>query len=275
MTSSIDRARAFRRLHEPGRILALPNAWDAGSARLIEAAGASAIATTSAGLAWSRGYPDGNVLPTRLLAPAVAEITRVISVPLSVDVEAGYSDEPSAVAETVRAVMDAGAVGINLEDGAGSPDLLCAKIQAVRNAVQRSGVPLFVNARCDVYLRSLAFGSEAVAESLSRARRYRDAGADGFFLPGLADVAAIREIVPTLDAFGGMPLNLLVVPGLPSLPELVSLGVRRVSAGSAVVLGAYGRTRRAVEKFLRDGRYDEMGRGAIGYAEMNALFEQP
>lgn len=275
MTSSTDRAEAFRRLHEPGRILALPNAWDAGSARLIEAAGASAIATTSAGLAWSRGYPDGNALPTRLLAPAVAEIARVISVPLSVDVEAGYSDEPSAVAETVRAVIESGAVGINLEDGAGSPDLLCAKIEAVRNAAQSSGVALFINARCDVYLRSLASGSGAVVESLVRARRYRDAGADGLFLPGLADVAAIREIVPTLDALGGMPLNLLVVPGLPTLPELASLGVRRVSAGSAVILGAFGRTRRAVEKFLREGRYDEMGRGAIGYSEMNALFERP
>ena len=275
MATPTELAETFRRLHAPGAILALPNAWDAGSARLIEAAGASAIATTSAGLAWSRGYPDGNALPPRLLAPAVAEIARVISVPLSVDVEAGYSDEPSAVAETVRAVIDSGAVGINLEDGAGSPDLLGAKIEAVREAAQRSGVALFVNARCDVYLRGLATGSEAVAESLARARRYREAGADGFFLPGLADVAAIREIVVALDALDGTPLNLLVVPGLPPLPELASLGVRRVSAGSAVVLGAYGRTRRAVERFLREGRFDTMLERAIGYAEMNALFERP
>jgi 2-methylisocitrate lyase-like PEP mutase family enzyme len=261
----------FRRLHEPGPILALPNAWDAGSARVIETAGAAAIATTSAGLAWSRGYPDGNALPPRVLATAVEEIAQVLSVPLSVDVEGGYSDEPSAVGETVRAVMDAGAVGINIEDGTAAPDLLCAKIEAARAAAEKSGILLFVNARCDVYLRRLSSGSAAVKEALARGRRYRAAGADGFFLPALAESAAIREIVQGLD---GMPLNLLVVPGLPPLTELLSLGVRRVSAGSGIALAVAGLARRAAERFLQDGRYDTMLEGAIVYGEMNALFRR-
>lgn len=271
MATSIELSQKFRLLHAPGTILALPNAWDAGSARLIEAAGAAAIATTSAGLAWSRGYPDGNALPPRVLARAVEEIARVLSVPLSVDVEGGYSDEPSAVAETVRAVMDAGGVGVNLEDGTVPPDLLCAKIEAVRTAAEGSGVALFVNARCDVYLHGLASGSAAVEEALARGRRYRAAGADGFFLPALADRGAIREIVAGLD---GMPLNVLVVPGLSSLTELAALGVRRVSAGSAIARAVYGLTRRAAERFLRDGRYDTMLENAIDYGEMNALFAE-
>lgn len=269
MGVSNENARTFRRLHESGPILALPNAWDAGSARVIEAAGAAAIATTSAGLAWSRGYPDGDVLPTRLLAPAVAEIARVLSVPLSVDVEGGFSDEPPDVGETVRAVIAAGAVGINIEDGAKSPDLLCRKIEAVRTAADESGVALFINARCDVYLKGLATGSEALKQSLDRARRYRAAGADGVFLPALADAAAIREVVDALD---GMPLNLLVVPGLPPLSDLAALGVRRVSAGSRVASVAYGAARRAAVRFLKDGSYDALLERAIDYGEMNTLF---
>ena len=269
MSNPNDLSTTFRRLHEPGPILALPNAWDAGSARVIETAGAAAIATTSAGLAWSRGYPDGNALPPRVLAPAVAEIARVLSVPLSVDVEGGYSDEPSAVGETVRAVLDAGAVGINLEDGTAPPDLLCAKIEAARAAAEKSGIALFVNARCDVYLRRLFSGGAAVKEALVRGRRYRAAGADGFFLPALSESAAIREIVGGLD---GMPLNLLVVPGLPPLTELHALGVRRVSAGSGIALAVAGLARRAAERFLRDGLFDAMLEGAMAYGEMNALF---
>src|SRR6185436_19077316 len=142
---------AFRQLHERGLLL-LPNAWDAGSARLMESLGAKAIATTSAGGAWARGDNDGNRLPVPKLIGVVEEIARVVRVPLTVDLEAGYSDEPSAVAETAARVAAAGAVGINIEDGEGSPDLLCAKIEAVKRAAQGSGVDLFVNARTDVYL---------------------------------------------------------------------------------------------------------------------------
>jgi 2-methylisocitrate lyase-like PEP mutase family enzyme len=258
----------FRSLHAPGRLLLLANAWDAGSARLIEARGAPAIATTSAGLAWSRGYPDGDRLPGRVLESALAEIARVVSVPLSVDVEGGYSSDPREVAETVRAVLAAGAAGINLEDGSGPPELLCRKIEAARSAAARAGADLFVNARCDVYLRGLVPPESAVAEALLRARRYCAAGGDGVFVPGVREAAEIREIAGGL---GDVPLNVLWLPGLAPLPELRELGVRRLSAGSALAQRAYGAAARAAERFLARGDCDP-AEAAVANPEMNALF---
>src|SRR5258708_28943685 len=148
----------FRKLHEGPEILLLPNAWDAGSARLIESLGAKAIATTSAGLAWSRGYPDGDTLPVEQLLATVNEIIRVIRVPLTVDIEGGYSDDPVAVGELTRRVIDAGAVGINIEDGAGPPNLLCRKIGVVRPSAVSANVHFVINALTDVYLRNSATG---------------------------------------------------------------------------------------------------------------------
>ena len=131
-------AKTFHELHAHGRLLRLPNAWDAGSARLFEAAGAEAIATTSAGLAWSCGWPDGDAIPPRVLAAAVAAIARVVAVPISTDAEGGYASDPNAVAANVARLLDAGAVGVNLEDGSDAPDRLCAKIEAVKGAAARA-----------------------------------------------------------------------------------------------------------------------------------------
>ena len=263
-----DRAGKFRQLHGLGNLLVLPNAWDAGSARLIESCGAAAIATTSAGVAWSHGYPDGDALPPRVLAATVAEITRVLSVPLTVDVEGGYSTDPQSVGETVAAVIDAGAVGINLEDGAGSPDLLCAKIGAARTAAAKCCVDLFINARTDVFLRALVPPEQAVAETLARSERYRSAGCDGLFVPGLTDGAAIRGIAAAI----ALPLNVMVRPMLPPVTELSRLGVRRVSAGSAIAQAAYAITQRAATQLLAEGRYDAMLESSVPYAHLNALY---
>jgi len=264
------RARTFRELHAPGRILVVANAWDAGSARLLESCGAPAIATTSAGLAWSRGYADGNVLPGRVLAAAVAEIARVISVPLSVDFEAGYSSDPAKVAESIGPILDAGAVGINLEDGSDAPDLLCAKIAALRSAAQKQGVDLFVNARTDVYLRRLVPAERAEAEAIERGKKYLAAGADGFFVPALADPVSIRAVVAAVP----LPLNLLIVPGLAPVAELQSLGVRRVSAGSGITQSAYGLAKRAALQLLKEGRYDLLQERGLTHPELNALFAE-
>jgi len=267
--AQLTRARAFRDLHAPGRILVLPNAWDAGTARFIESCGAPAIATTSAGLAWAHGYPDGNALPPRVLGAAVAEIARVVTVPLSVDFEAGYSSDPARVAESLAPVLDAGAVGINLEDGTESPELLCAKIGAIRNAAQKRGVDLFVNARTDVYLKRLVPPERALAEALARGKRYAAAGADGLFAPALADPAGIR----TLAAEIPLPLNLLVVPGLPPVAELQSLGARRVSAGSAISQAAYDLVKRATLQLLKEGRFDLLTQRGLSHPELNAIFQ--
>ena len=258
----------FRDLHAPGQLLLLANAWDAGSARLIQARGAPAIATTSAGLAWSRGYPDGDRLPQVVLAGAIAEIARMVSVPLSVDIEGGYSSDPRVVGETVRTVLDAGAVGINLEDGTTSPDLLCRKIEVAREVATRGGIDLFVNARCDVYLRRLVPAESALPETLGRARRYRAAGCDGLFVPGVRDGAEIRTVV---GALGELRLNVLWLPGLPALAELRALGVRRLSAGSALAQRAYGAASRAAMRFLASGDLDAAD-AAASNPEMNALF---
>ncbi len=259
-------ASAFRRLHEGG-LLVLANAWDAGSARLIESLGGKAIATSSAAVAWSHGYADGDLLPVPLLVATVAEIARLVSVPLSVDVEGGYSTDPTAVAGTVAAVIDAGGVGINIEDGTGEPDLLCAKIEKSKAAGARLGVEVFVNARADVYLRDLAPVERRLEETLARAGRYRAAGADGIFVPGVTDANEIRTIAATV----GLPLNVLARRGLPDGSALEALGVRRLSAGSGVATAALGRIASLAAEFLRTGASDPLSEGAKPYAEINAL----
>lgn len=258
----------FRELHAPGRLLILPNAWDAGSARLIEDCGAEAIATTSAGLAWARGYADGGALPLPVLAGAVAEITRVVRIPVSADVEAGYSSDPAHVAEVVRRVIDAGAVGINLEDGADPPDLLCAKIDAARGAAARAGVALFINARTDTYLRGLVPPERAVDASLERAARYRAAGCDGIFVPKVSASAEVRALV---GGVAPLPLNVLAWPGLAAAAELRAWGVRRLSAGSGIAAAALGTVRDLTIAFVRDGRSDDLFGAPIAYGTMNTL----
>lgn len=259
----------FRQLHHGPRPLLLPNAWDAGTARLSESLGAAAIATTSVGVAWSHGYPDGDALPLSALAATVAEIVRVVRVPVSVDIEGGYSDDPASVAQVVARVLDAGAVGINLEDGTGTPESLCAKIEAARRAAREAGIDLFVNVRTDVYLRGLAQGEAAVAEVTRRAARYRDAGGDGLFVPGLVGGDDIRAIATAIDP---QPLNLMLVPGLPDPTTLHAQGVRRLSAGAAIAMAAMARTARLASEFL-EGRWQEAFAESVDYATTNRLFD--
>lgn len=259
-------AARFHQLHQSG-LLILANAWDAGSARLIESLGAPAIATTSAAVAWSHGYPDGDALPVKVLAATVGEITRVIRVPLSVDFESGYSSDPATVGENVAHIIGAGAVGINLEDGNGRPDLLCAKIECVKRTAARLGVNLFVNARTDPYLRNLVPAERRLEESLQRAARYQQAGADGIFVPGVVDVPTITALVAGIKR----PLNVLARAGLPAAAELGALGVRRLSAGSGIASAAYGRTAALTADFLKNGVSSALAQGAMPYAEINAL----
>lgn len=264
--SQRDHAAQFHALHAKGELLRLPNAWDAGSARLFEACGARAIATTSAGLAWSLGYADGNCVPVRALADAAREIARVTSVPLSVDAEAGLAKDPATVGETVAALLAAGAIGVNLEDGSDPAALLSAKIEAAKRAGARAGIALFVNARTDVFLKRLVPKERAQEETIARGLAYAAAGADGFFVPGLADPETIRAVAAAVD----LPLNLMLVPGLPKPRELQALGVRRVSAGSSIAMAAYSLGRREALALLGDG--EPSAAADLGYAEMNALF---
>lgn len=255
----------FRQLHAGPGLLQIANVWDAGSAVLVQAMGVPALATTSAGLAWALGYADGNHLPIDEHAAALRRIARVARVPLSADSEAGYSDDPATVADNIMRLVEAGAVGINLEDGAAPAALLCRKIEAIKAAASRAGVDLFINARCDVWLRQLAPAGE-VAEVLRRARDYAAAGADGLFAPGVTAVPDIQALVTGQP----LPLNVMARPSLPGLAALRGLGVRRVSAGSAIAEAAWGRAQRAAAGFLADGGGAPVYEGAAPYPQINA-----
>ncbi|MFL0359380.1 isocitrate lyase/phosphoenolpyruvate mutase family protein [Curtobacterium flaccumfaciens] len=268
MNTTSTRAATFHGLHDHrSRPLVLVNVWDAVSARLVEDAGATAIATTSAGIAWSLGRPDGNTLTRAEAMDAVARIAASVSVPVTVDIESGYADDADGVARTVDAVLEAGAVGINIEDGRLHPDALADRIGAARRAAERAGVPLFVNARTDVHLAGLVDPERLLAETLERARRYRGAGADGVFVPGVRDVETIRALVESIDA----PVNVMAGPGSPTVSELARIGVARISLGSAVAQAAYAVARQATAELLATGTYDSLAAG-VDYAELNALF---
>ncbi len=261
-----DLARQFHALHQEG-LLVLANAWDAGSARLIESVGAKAIATSSCAVAWAHGYQDGDQLPVKLLAATVGEIVRAIRVPLTVDCEGGYADDPAAVEENIGAVVDAGAIGINLEDGNRGVDLLCAKLERARRAGERRGVNVFINARTDPYLRPGVAPERRVEETIARAARYREAGASGIFVPGITDVNEIRSVATAVK----LPLNVLARPTLPPAVELARLGVRRLSAGGGLAEVMYGRIATLAADFMRTGASAPLYDGAMPYRDINAL----
>lgn len=263
-------ALALRALHVPGRPLVLANAWDAVTARIVEEAGAPAVATTSAGLAWAQGVADGDRLERDDALAAVARITAVVRVPVSADIENGYASDAEGVGDTVRAVLAAGAVGVNIEDalyGEGAGPLRpvaeqAERVAGARGAADAAGVPLFVNARIDTFLR----GAGGVEETLERAAAFLAAGADGVFVPGVTEPTTVKALVEGIDA----PLNILVGPGAPSVGELAALGVARISAGSSIAAAAHGLVRRAARELLDTGTYETLT-GGFDYAGLNAL----
>jgi 2-methylisocitrate lyase-like PEP mutase family enzyme len=262
-----ERVETFRKLHQDG-ILVLPNAWDAATARVFEAAGARAIATTSAGVAVVHGYPDGNRLPRSLAVAAVERIVRTVRVPVSADIEAGYGDSAEEVCETVRQVIDAGAVGVNIEDGREPPEILAAKLEAIRRLAARAGTDLFVNARLDVYLNGAPDSDASFEEALRRAALYTEAGADGLFVPALLSAERLRAFC----AAQRLPVNALAFRGLPAPAELARLGVRRLSAGSGPLRAALDHARRIAVELLEEGSYRGFTEGVTSHAETNALF---
>jgi 2-methylisocitrate lyase-like PEP mutase family enzyme len=264
-----NQAQAFHDLHREG-LLILPNAWDAGSARIVEHAGAKAVATSSAAVAWAHGYPDGEAIPPEVLIVTIRETARVVSIPVTADIEAGYTQDPQAAADFAGRVIDAGAVGVNIEDGQASPDLLCAKIGRVRDAAAKSGVELWVNARVDVYLHKLAEGQAAYDETVRRARLYREAGANSIFAPGAVDETTIANLVREV----GLPLNVLAWPGLPDAARLEELGVRRLSAGAGLAKASLGHTWELATAFLREGRSEPFFAGALASVGLNGLMKK-
>jgi 2-methylisocitrate lyase-like PEP mutase family enzyme len=274
MADSTLKAKAmhFLRLHKGPRILLLPNAWDAASARIFEAAGATALGTTSGGMAFALGYPDGQRVPRGEMLGLIARVARAVSIPVTADVEAGYGPSPENVAATVRDVVEAGAVGLNLEDAKSDLALFevteqVERVRAAREAATACGVPLVINARTDVYLQAVGDPAGSFDESLRRLTAYRDAGASCLFLPGVRDASIIARMVRAVN----MPLNVLVGPGMPSVRDLENVGVARLSVGSGPMRAAMGLTRRIARELFESGTYDAMLEGAVPYAELNEL----
>jgi 2-methylisocitrate lyase-like PEP mutase family enzyme len=260
----------FAALHAGPRLLILPNAWDAGSARIIESAGARAIATSSAAVAWAHGYADGQFLPFETLLATVRDIVNTVSVPVSADIEAAYAHDAATAARTVAQVIGAGAVGINIEDGNDAPDLLAKKIENLKTAARKAGSDLWVNARIDTYLRRLVGADEAYDETVRRAALYRAAGANSIFAPALTDLAALARLVQDVV----LPLNCLAWPGLPDGAALEKIGVRRLSAGSGIGKVMLSRTQAMAKAFLADGRSEPFGEGPLTNPDINGMLRK-
>ncbi|MFF4383752.1 isocitrate lyase/phosphoenolpyruvate mutase family protein [Kitasatospora sp. NPDC001547] len=266
LTVRREKARLLRELHRPGGPLVLANAWDVPSARLVAAAGARAVATASASVSWSLGSADGGGADREQVLARTAQVVRAVDLPVTADLEAGYADTAAGVGETVAALLATGAVGVNLEDEGRPREEAAERIAAARAAADAAGVPLFVNARTDVFLRGIGAPEGRFDDAVGRLRAYVAAGADGVFVPGVSDPETIAALVAAVPA----PLNVLAGPGSPAVAELAALGVARISLGPGLAEVAYAAVRRAAEEVYGHGTFTALAEG-LSYPELNRL----
>jgi len=272
--SQAEKARQLLALHHGPRILLLPNAWDVASARIFEDAGFPAIATSSAAIANSLGYADGERISRDEMLAVVERIARAVNVPVTADAETGYGEKPEDVAKTARVVIAAGAVGMNLEDSpnSGPPrlyeiSLQTEKIRAALEAARSAGVELALNARTDVYLSEIGEPATRFEATVARLNAYRDAGAPSLFAPVVKDLETIGRLARAMRG----PLNILATKGTPPAAELERLGVARISVGSGAMRAAMGMLQRVARQLREEGRFDLMTEGAVSYVELNRL----
>jgi 2-methylisocitrate lyase-like PEP mutase family enzyme len=278
LSPQAQKAELLRKLHHGPRILILPNAWDVASARVVEDLGATAIATTSAGIAAALGYEDGEQISRDETLDVVARIAAAVRLPVSTDFEAGYSHTLEGLAESIKALVSAGAVGLNFEDifGPNESDHVAlpaqvARIRKIREVSTAAlGVPLVVNARTDIYLLPIGPEPTRFDRTVERLRAYREAGADCVFAPAVKDADTIARLVKAVDA----PLNILLMPGSPTINEMEKLGVARVSAGSGLMRSALGHTRRVAQQLLQGDSHAAMMDGAIPFADVMKLMSR-
>jgi 2-methylisocitrate lyase-like PEP mutase family enzyme len=268
------KAEAFRQMHDGKRILVMPNAWDGASARIFEDAGFGAIATTSAGVSYTAGYADGQMIPRDAMAVIVGWIAKSVSVPVTADMESGFGREAGDVAETVRIIIEAGAVGMNLEDTIHGADrqlyemeTAVERVRAARQAADKAGVPIVINARTDVYLLGIGEKSARFDHAVRRLNAYREAGADCLYPMGFLDAETIARMVKAVNG----PINVMGLPGTPSAAELQRLGVARVSTASGPVRVAMTATRKIARELMRSGSFDIFGGDTMSHQEANAL----
>jgi len=273
MKMQLEKAEDFRTMHRGKNILVLPNAWDVPSARLFEDERFPAVATSSAGMMVSLGYPDGEVIGIDELSSVVRKIAGKLSVPLSADVVGGFGDTPDAVAGSVRKIIAAGAVGINIEDFVHSTKKLLSvesqkeRLRAAMEVRETTGVPFVINARTDAYRFAEGDDKAKFDEAVRRGEAYRDLGVDCVYPMGLVDFEMISTYVAALS----FPTNVMVRKGLPSLAELKRVGVARVSFGPSASYAAMGLLRRASREVLEKGTYESLVNGALTFDELNTL----
>jgi 2-methylisocitrate lyase-like PEP mutase family enzyme len=273
-TVQAKKAALLKKLHHGPNILILANAWDAISARIVEEIGFPAVATTSAGVAATLGYPDGQRVSREEMLQVVARIARAVQVPVTADMEAGYGTSAEEMADAALALIEAGAVGLNLEDVTGDDEssqvaleLQIEKILAIREASASAGVPLVINARTDVYLMPIGPAETRFERTVERLGAYAKAGADCVFAPAVKDPETIAKLVKAVEA----PLNILLMPGAPNLNELEKLGVARASIGSGLMRATLG-TARKLAKMMYERRDDAaLFAEAVPYVEVNRL----
>ena len=272
--TQVQKAEELRKLHHGPRTLVLPNVWDVASARVVEELGYPAVATSSAGVAFALGYPDGQRVSRDAMLEVVARIARSVRVPVTADMEAGYGTTVEDMAETAKALVAAGAVGLNLEDVTGDTEssqveteLQVRKIRMIREVSAKLGVPLVINARTDIYLMPIGPEATRFERTVERLRAYRDATADCLFAPGLSDRGTIEKLVKAVAA----PLNILASAGCPALTELEKIGVARVSVGSGMMRATLGLVRRIGKELMEAGTFSALFEGAVPFAEVNRL----
>ena len=274
MDSLMAKAAAFHALHHGPNLLVLPNCWDAGSALILAKAGFPAIATTSAGMAFSRGYADGQRISRTGMCAEVKRCVDTVNIPVSADMEGGYGPTPEDVAQTVRLAIEAGAIGANIEDLAGdAPALLDHKlcverIQAGREAADAAGIPFVINARTDVYLIEFGASPAMFEEAVRRCNAYRDAGARCTYVPGTADADLIGRLAAAIDG----PLNILAGANSPSTAKMRELGVARVSIGGSLARACLKLAADAASELRDSGTY-EFSRRSFSNPQMNRKFE--
>jgi 2-methylisocitrate lyase-like PEP mutase family enzyme len=273
--SQKDKAVRFRALHAGPSMLVLPNAWDAASACIFQQAGFPAIATTSSGVAASLGYPDGEQISREMLIEVVKRITRVVECPVTVDLEAGYGHTIEEVLQTVKAIIDAGAVGINIEDSTKQQEKALVDvsyqvevIKAIRHLAESLDLPLVINARTDVFLLAIGDPASRFDHAVQRANAYREAGADCLFPIGVSDASTIANLVQAIHG----PVNIMAASTTPPIPELAQLGVARVSLASGPMRAVLGHLRLIAHELLEHGTYRHMTENAISGRELRSLF---
>jgi 2-methylisocitrate lyase-like PEP mutase family enzyme len=270
MPTIADKRRTFRKLHETGCFV-IPNPWDIGSARYLAQLGFKALATTSAGFAFTRALPDGGV-PRDMMLAHIREIVEATELPVNADFEAGYARDPQGVAESVRLGVETGVAGLSIEDATGEGreplfdlDTAVQRVRSARAAIDKAGGDVLLVGRCECFL----VGRPDIVETIARLKAYSNAGADCLYAPG---IRTREEVAAVVEAAGPKPVNVIraSAAGL-SVAELAALGVRRISVGSAFARAAWGAFMKAAQEVLTDGRFDALA-GAAPHTELNNLF---